>query len=281
MKTYLTPPRLFALSVVLLSLLLAACGGAAAEKKKGKKSKKSNEAEVAKVEEENDEHSDTEPDEEKHEDPKTEKEPAKAADPHKEKAEPVSLEPIWNELMKGNKLFMDGKYSVGNLLAERRELAKGQKPKVIVLGCADSRVPPEIVFGKNTGDLFVIRNAGNLADPIVLGSMEYAVEHLHSQVIVVLGHESCGAVGATVSGGKMPSRNLESIVNAISPALKDSKECPIGGKMNLGCVELNVKQTAKHLMTKSKILNEAVEKGHLAIVKAVYKMETGEVVKVE
>jgi carbonic anhydrase len=277
MKTYLTITRLSVFTIFLLSLLLltAACGGASAEKKKGK-GKKANETETAKDEKE--EHDESEPKEEKHEDSK---DTAKADDSHKKEAEKVSLEPIWRELMKGNKLFMGGKYSVGNLLAERRELAKGQKPKVIVLGCSDSRVPPEIVFGKNTGDLFVIRNAGNLADPIVLGSIEYAVEHLHSQVIIVLGHESCGAVGATVSGDKMPSRNLQAIVDAISPALEGTKECPVGGKMNLDCVELNVKQTAKQLVGKSKILKEAVEGGHLAIVKAVYKMETGEVVKVE
>jgi carbonic anhydrase len=279
MKTYFTITRLSVFTIFLLSLLMltAACGGASAEKKKGK-GKKSNETETAKSEDEKDEHEESEPKDEKHQDSK---DTAKADDPHKKEAEKVSLEPIWQELMKGNRLFMGGKYSVGNLLAERRELAKGQKPKVIVLGCADSRVPPEIVFGKNTGDLFVIRNAGNLADPIVLGSMEYAVEHLQSQVIIVLGHESCGAVGATVSGGKMPSRNLQAIVDAVSPALEGSKECPVGGKMNLDCVELNVKQTAKHLVGKSKILKDAVEGGHLAIVKAVYKLDTGEVIKVE
>lgn len=271
--------RRSALFLILTSLLfLMACGGAAAEKKKGKKADKDGEAEVAKVEEEKDEPAEEEPHKEKKEE---EKNSVKPDDPHKEETEKVSVEPIWEKLMKGNKLFVSGKYSSGNLLAERDELAKGQKPKVIVLSCADSRVPPELVFGQNTGDLFVVRDAGNIVDEISLGSMEYAVEHLHSQVIVVLGHESCGAVAATVSGEKMPTRNLQSIVNTISPALKGSKECPIGGKMNTSCVELNVNQTAKHLVTKSPILKEAVEKGKIAIVKAVYKMDTGEVVKVE
>lgn len=269
--------RLSALFLLLTSFIfLVACGGAAAEKKKGKDLDKNSEAEVEEVEE----NSEKDPHEEKDE-KKSEKASHKADDKHVEDVEKVSVEPIWEKLMKGNKLFVSGKYSSGNLLSERSTLAKGQNPKVIVLSCADSRVPPELVFGQNTGDLFVVRDAGNIIDEISLGSMEYAVEHLHSQVIVVLGHESCGAVAATVSGEKMPTRNLQAIVNTISPALKGSKDCPIGGKMNTSCVELNINQTAKHLVTKSPILKEAVEKGKVGIVKAVYKMETGEVVKVD
>lgn len=267
-------------------MLLGACGGASAEKKK-KKTK--TDSEVAQVEEESpaDEEKKEDEEEKSDEDPahdgkaeKGAKEPEKGEE-HKEEGEKVSLQPIWDDLLRGNKQFMIGKYSVGDLIAERRELAKGQHPKVIVLSCADSRVPPELVFGKNTGDLFVVRDAGNIVDPVELGSMEYAVEHLNAKVIVVLGHESCGAVAATVSGQKMPTRNLQAIVDTISPALKGSKDCPIGGKMNRACVDLNVNQTAKHLTSRSPILKEAVEQGHLAIVKAVYKLETGEVERID
>lgn len=292
----LTCIRFLALIAVIFGLLLMnGCGSAAAEKK-GSKDAKESKTEVERSDEKDDPKSD--PDDEEHpsdEEDKADSETDKEKDgdkkesPHGgdekskggDKKEKVAVEPIWNELMKGNKLFMSGKYSAGNFMAERSDLAKGQKPKVIILACSDSRVPPELVFGKNTGDIFVVRNAGNIVDEIALGSMEYAVEHLHSSVIVVLGHESCGAVAATLAGEKMPSRNLQAIVDTISPVFESSQDCPIGSKINLGCVELNVNQTAKHLTSKSKILKEAIDDGRLAIVKAVYKLDTGEVAKIK
>lgn len=209
----------------------------------------------------------------------------KKSDPKEAKSEEKaekspSADEIWGNLARGNKMFQLGKYTSGNLLSKRKILAKGQQPKVIILGCADSRVPPELIFGKSPGDLFVVRDAGNIVDEVSLGSIEYAVEHLKAKVIVVLGHESCGAVAATVKGEKMPTENLQAIVDTISPALEDSKKCPIGGEMNLDCVKLNVNQTAKNLISRSKIIKEASENG-LVIIKAVYKLETGEVIRLE
>lgn len=294
--------------ILTFALAFNACSSASAEKKK-KKTKK--EDEVASVEKEKDaeEHSESaketessseEKEEKKEEDKKEDEKTSEKKDAdhksdqksdhksdHKSdkkegeaKEKSPSAEEVWADLMRGNKMFRQGKYSAGNLLAERVVLAKGQKPKVIILGCADSRVPPELVFGKNTGDIFVVRDAGNIVDEVSLGSMEYAVEHLHAKVIIVLGHESCGAVAATVSGEKMPTKNLQSIVDTIFPALDGSKECPIGGKMNLECVKLNVSQVAKTILAKSPIIKEASEDG-LIIIKAVYKMESGEVIKLD
>ena len=161
-------------------------------------------------------------------------------------------------------------------------MTKGQSPEVIVLGCADSRVPPELVFDKNFGELFVVRAAGNIADLISLGSIEYAVEHLHSKVFVVLGHESCGAVAAAVSNEKMPTKNLSAIVNQIrAGARKDRKSCPLGGKMNNSCVELNVQQSAKDIFANSPIVKKAVKDGKLTIIRAVYELESGKVVRLE
>ena len=88
---------------------------------------------------------------------------------------------IWADLMDGNKRFALGQHSTGQLVSSRKSLVEGQKPDVIVISCSDSRVPPELVFDKNLGELFVIRTAGNVADPIALGSIEYAAEHLHSK----------------------------------------------------------------------------------------------------
>lgn len=188
-------------------------------------------------------------------------------------------EKIWKDLIKGNEKFISGKHSNGDFISIRKELSKGQKPEVIVLGCADSRVPPELVFDKNLGELFVVRVAGNIADPAALGSIEYAVEHLHSKVLVILGHESCGAVAAAVSNEEMPTKNLSAIVNKIAPALDGSKSCPLGGKMEMSCVELNIKQSAKDIVLRSPIIKKAVDEGELTIIRAVYKLDTGKVTR--
>lgn len=188
---------------------------------------------------------------------------------------------IWKDLVAGNKRFMAGKHTGVNYSAARQSLIKGQHPNVIVLGCADSRVPPEFVFDKNLGDLFVIREAGNIADEVSLGSIEYAVEHLHSKVIVVLGHESCGAVAAAVSGKEMPTANLREIVGMIAPAFEGSKTCLIGKDSNLACVELNVKRSSGDLLKKSPVIKKAVDSGELTVIRAVYHMDTGAVQRVD
>jgi carbonic anhydrase len=96
--------------------------------------------------------------------------------------------------MAGNKRFVAGKPRAHALVSLRRKLASRQQPNVIVLSCSDSRVSPELVFDQTLGELFVVRTAGNVADPVGLGSIEYAVDHIHSPVLVVLGHQKCGAV---------------------------------------------------------------------------------------
>lgn len=116
-----------------------------------------------------------------------------------------SAEAVWADLMEGNERFVSGKTNTVQVVRLRQSLAKGQSPKVVVLACSDSRVAPEILFDKSLGELFVVRSAGNIADAIGVGSIEYAVEHLGSSVLVVLGHEGCGAVSAACSGDKMPT----------------------------------------------------------------------------
>src|SRR5205085_10520354 len=118
-------------------------------------------------------------------------------------------------LKEGNGRFAAGKLAVKDVGAQRRAtLAKGQHPFAVVLACADSRVPPELVFDQGLGELFVLRVAGNLADPFVLGSIEYAVEHLHTPLIVVLGHENCGAVAAALTKAAFPG-NLGTLVKEV------------------------------------------------------------------
>jgi carbonic anhydrase len=211
--------------------------------------------------------------------------PAKAAAPaDKPKGGPVATkrkpaDVIWEDLLEGNRRFIAGKPQERALIPTRQELAKGQAPKVIVLGCSDSRVVPTIVFDKSLGDLFVIRTAGNVADPIALGSIEYAAEHLHSAVLVVLGHEKCGAVAAAAAGGKVESRNLKAIVSRINPALKPLRETVKGDELVRLGVEANVQMVAQTVLAKSKVLAGLVQEEKLTVFKAVYRLDSGEVAR--
>lgn len=272
------------LMVTFLSIsLFSACKSADATSKE-EKSKKSKSQKVSEEEEEDSETVSKKESEESNSSESKESEPKKKSEEKKDKSETekkVDPELIWADLMKGNKRFMAGKHTTINYNTSRLSLTKGQKPEVIILGCADSRVPPEFVFDKNLGELFVIRVAGSIADAAGLGSIEYAVEHLHSKMIVVLGHESCGAVAAAVSGEKMPTKNLRAITESIAPAFEGSKTCLIGSPSNASCVELNTQHSSKDLLLKSSIIKEAVEKGEVTIISAVYDFDTGEVVRLK
>ena len=128
-----------------------------------------------------------------------------------------------SRLKAGNERFAKSKVSTGKPVAARRaETAKDQHPFAIIIGCADSRTAPEIIFDQSIGDLFVIRTAGNLVDDYALGSIEYAVDHLGTRLIVVLGHERCGAVTAALAGGSAPG-HINSLVRDIQPAVAASK----------------------------------------------------------
>lgn len=202
-----------------------------------------------------------------------------AAD-HKEPEAKIGAEALWADLVSSNQRFMRGETKTREFVNKRKELTAGQNPKVIVLACADSRVAPELVFDKNLGELFVIRTAGNIADRVALGSIEYAAEHLHCELLVVLGHEKCGAVAAAASGEKMPTKNLKAIVERIEPVLKESrKEGLSGDALAAEGVKRNVHRSAADLLKESPILNEKVESGALKIIHAVYRLESGEVVR--
>ncbi len=163
--------------------------------------------------------------------------------------------------------------------SDRRELAApAQLPFAIVLGCSDSRVPPEILFDQGLGAVFTVRNAGNIADDIAIGSMEYAVEHFATPLIVVLGHQRCGAVMATVSSvasGTMPPPHIASVVRAIRPAVEASKSMP--GDAVENAITTHVRQTVAALKASRPVLAAAVAAGRLEIVGAEYHLSHGEV----
>ncbi len=174
------------------------------------------------------------------------------------------------KLLEGNRRFVSGKLMAKDLPKRRSELLTGQKPFAIILACSDSRVAPEYIFDVSLGDIFVIRTAGNIADKIALGSMEYAAEHLHSPLLLVLGHEKCGAVAAACAGGHAPG-NISSIVFEIAPAAKASGNDPAK------TVPENVKCVIQTIRKKSEILSHLEREGKLKIAGAVYSLSTGAV----
>jgi len=141
-----------------------------------------------------------------------------------------------------------------------------------VLTCSDSRVAPELLLDQGLGDLFVIRNAGNILDDHVIGSMEYAVEHLHVPLVLVVGHEKCGAISAAVAGGEA-SGHIHSLVEAIEPVVKQVKNLPGDPVENV--VRANAQRIAETLTRSEPILKEAVNKGKLLVVPARYDLVTG------
>jgi carbonic anhydrase len=138
-----------------------------------------------------------------------------------------------------------------------------------------------VLFDQSLGDLFVVRSAGNIADAIGLGSIEYAVEHLGSSVLVVMGHTSCGAVKAACSGEKMPTANLQAIVDQIDPAVIRAKQHAQGDELIDAAVRENVRQSANDILAHSAVLKHELDEGKLTVIEAVYSLETGEVARLE
>jgi carbonic anhydrase len=165
--------------------------------------------------------------------------------------------------------------SAADAAKRREELANSQHPFAVVLGCADSRVPPEIVFDQGLGDLFVVRVAGNVIDDHALGSIEYAVDHLSVRLIVVLGHQRCGAVLAAketiAAKGRAPA-HIQSLVTAIEPAVEATAKDDLEAT-----VRANVKNVVQALRSSTPVLKAKVDSGELRVVGAYYSLDTGSV----
>lgn len=187
----------------------------------------------------------------------------------------ITSDQALRELMSGNERFVTSKLTHPNQTAARRsEVAGGQHPFAIILGCADSRLSPEIIFDQGLGDLFVIRVAGNIIDDAIVGSIEYAAEHLHTPLLVVLGHSNCGAVGATVAGGELGG-HLPSLAKAIQPAVERAKSQD--GDLLDNAVRANAKMVAEQLNSSQPVLAKLVSAGQLKVVAARYDLGTGKV----
>lgn len=193
-------------------------------------------------------------------------------------------------LRQGNGRYVAGVSGHALSASLRRDLTAGQEPFAVVLGCSDSRVPVELVFDRGPGDLFVIRVAGNVVAPSLVGSVEFAAARFGTRLIVVLGHSDCGAVGATLEElshpGEIRSPNLQSIVDRIRPAVE---ELLLGGADSAAVEELdraalmaravraNVRAAANAIRRGSEIIERFIEEDGLLVVGAEYSLKTGRV----
>lgn len=187
-------------------------------------------------------------------------------------------------LREGNHRFVSGARGNdgGNGRSRRRELATGQAPFAIILGCSDSRVPAEIVFDQGLGDLFVIRVAGNIVAPSQIGSVEFAAERYGTRLVVVLGHSSCGAVLATIEELQRPSedqsRNLRSIVNRIRPSVEGLLATELAqdtARLVHKAVRSNIRMSVNQLRHGSEVLEQLIQRQGLLVVGAEYSLDTG------
>ena len=196
----------------------------------------------------------------------------------------ISAREALERLREGNRRFVSGVRSSDTLTSQTRrsELAAGQEPFAIILGCSDSRVPAEIVFDQGLGDLFVIRVAGNIVASSQIGSVEFAAERFGTPLVVVLGHSQCGAVLATLEELMQPrenqSRNLRSIVDRIRPSVEALLATELRHDPEAlvrHAVRGNVRVSANHLRHGSEVLEPLIQGGGLLVVGAEYSLETG------
>jgi carbonic anhydrase len=183
----------------------------------------------------------------------------------------------WRRLREGNDRFVAGKSLHPNQDASRRSsLVHDQHPFAVIFGCSDSRLAAEIIFDLGLGDAFVVRTAGQVIDDAVLGSLEYSISQLRVPLIVILGHDSCGAVKATKSAvetGEMPAGFIRDLVERITPSVLTSIRNE-QSDVNDMVVE-HVKQTSHRLADSSRVISDAIEEGRVAVVGLSYKLDEG------
>ena len=194
----------------------------------------------------------------------------------------LSSDAALKRLMEGNQRFLESRMLLcGQATRDAaKALSQEQKPYAIILSCSDSRVPPEIIFDQALGDIFVVRVAGNVADPVALGSIEYAVEHFGSSLIMVLGHKRCGAVSAAFDAQGTPTGNLGSIIKLIAPAVVKAKKASKGKPKAVQvetAIDDNISLTADRLITQSSVIKRLVGEGKVKIVQAKYDLDDGKV----
>ncbi|HEX5138634.1 MAG TPA: carbonic anhydrase [Planctomycetota bacterium] len=194
----------------------------------------------------------------------------------------LSADEALERLRQGNARFVTNQSERGATGARRADLIAGQNPFAIVLGCSDSRVPLELVFDQGFGDLFVIRVAGNIVAPSLVGSVEFAAERFGTRLVVVLGHTQCGAILATLEELRRPteiqSRNLRSIVDRVRPSVEGLLGAGYDAETLVQhAVRANIRASADHLRHGSEVLERLIQTDGLLVVGAEYSLETGAV----
>lgn len=183
------------------------------------------------------------------------------------------------DLLAGNKRYVSGELISRNLQAQVASTTKGQYPKAVVLACIDSRVPVEYIFDQGVGDIFVVRVAGNIEDEALLGSIEYGVGVANSKLLMILGHENCGAVKSAIKKVDVGSDNVTSLLNEIEPAIQKTEgERDYKNKDFFDAVvKNNVHQTIEDIRKRSGIITDLENKGKIKIVGAYYSLTDGKV----
>ncbi|MBD2499232.1 carbonic anhydrase [Anabaena azotica] len=202
------------------------------------------------------------------------KQPA-SADAKSINLNPVNSQQALKLLLDGNRRFVKGTPKYPNQSRRRLQaIAKAQYPFAAILGCADSRVPAEIVFDQGLGDLFVVRVAGNIASDMAIASLEYATSVLGTRLIVVLGHENCGAVAAAIKNEPLPGK-IGDFVEDIKPALTMVKST--SKNFAQAAIQANIQYQAEKLKEKSTVIEQLINQGKLTIVGAAYNINTGQI----
>jgi carbonic anhydrase len=196
-------------------------------------------------------------------------------------AQTITPDQLWSAMLQGNKQFVAGSIKYDNLKQERETLASSQLPPVTVLACSDSRVPPELVFNQSLGGLFVIRTAGNTADEFGIASVEFAIANGWTKLLIVLGHESCGAITASLGTANPATPALTALATRIRTSFTnipyDSRD-----KENVRkATDANTRNAAAQLLAHSTVIRDAVATEKIKIVPAYYSLTTGEVKRVD
>jgi len=187
---------------------------------------------------------------------------------------------LWNSLMEGNRAYVGGRLTYDSLAQSREKSAKSQNPPVTVLSCADSRVPPELIFNRSIDQLFVIRVAGNIAGPFDIASIEYAIANGWTKLIVVMGHGECGAVKAALETSDPPSPSLVALVQRIRESFTGIDRKAKDPAVVRRAIDANAQASANYLVANSKIIRDAVKSGKVGVVVAYYNLSTGQVERV-
>jgi carbonic anhydrase len=196
----------------------------------------------------------------------------------KEKACTAAAKVALENLLAGNQRFIKGQRAPRAFELRREKLVTGQKPLAIVLGCSDSRVSPATLFDQNLGEIFVIRTAGQVLEGTAIASIEYAVDHLQAPLLLILGHEQCGAVTAAITHEGQVHGNIGLLFGKIQPAIDRARQLNTAPENMVEMVtDLHLEELARQVLQESAIISQAVAEGRLRLVTAKYQMASGEI----